>query len=368
MPSLFESAAIGNLELKNRMVRSATWEGMCEKNGRPTPKLIQLYENLAKGGIGLIISGYTYVRPDGKQNPGKAGLYSDEFKNEFKAMTRAVHDQGGKIAIQLVHAGALARPNETGLPTVAPSSVENMNPKKGPFELSVLQIEDISDGFAQAAGRAREWGFDGIQIHGAHGYLVSQFLCPANNRRTDEYGGSLENRGRFLMDVYSKIRSRVGKDFPVFIKMNAHDHIENGLTLEESCQVAARLSQAGMDAIEVSSGSPAAGAMGPVREKIDAPQKEAYNLDLTQEIKKHVTCPVISVGGIRSLSVARDVIADKKTDFIALARPLIREPDLADKWKSGESEKAACISCNRCFMQGMSKGGITCPVKIKQKA
>ncbi len=366
MASLFEAGSIGTLTLKNRIIRSATWEGMCEKNGCPTPKLTNLYCNLVKGGIGLIISGYSYVRPDGKQNPGKIGIYTDDFKQEFKQLTKAVHDLGGKIAIQLVHAGALARPNETGLPTVAPSSWPDTPPKKGPYALSILEIEDITDCFARAARRAKEWGFDAIQIHGAHGYLISQFLSPQTNQRTDAYGGNLENRSRFLFDVYEKIRAQVGNAFPVFIKMNAQDHIENGLQKEEGIQVAKRLSDYGIDAIEVSSGSPTAGKKGPAREKINSIKKEAYNLKLAKSIKKQVSCPVISVGGIRSLSVAQKIIKEDGIDFISIARPLIKEPDLANKWESKTTDVAECISCNNCFIPGMSKGGIACAIKKKK--
>ncbi len=364
MKSLFDTATIGTLELNNRMIRSATWEGMCEKNGKPTEKLIDLYCRLADGKIGLIISSYTYVRPDGKQNPGEMGIYSDEFEPEFRAMTRAVHDHGGKIAIQLVHAGALARPRETGLPLVAPSSIEKKSPAQSPMALSGLEIEDITDCFGQAARRAKDWGFDAVQIHGAHGYLISQFLSPATNLRTDAYGGSLENRSRFLFDVYEKIRTQVGYHFPVFIKMNAADHFENGLTQEEGVLVAKRLSDCGIDAIEVSSGSPASGDKGPAREQINSADKEAYNLSLAKAIKQHVACPVICVGGFRSLDISQKAIDTEGMDFIALARPLIREPDLAQKWQIRQSDKAECISCNKCFFPGMTKGGIECVAKI----
>lgn len=349
------------------MIRSATWEGMCEKNGRPTQRLTDLYCELAKGGIGMIISGYSYVRPDGKQNPGKIGIYTDDFKPEFRKLTKAVHDLNGKIAIQLVHAGALARPSETGLPTVAPSCVPDMNPKRGPWELSGLEIEDITDCFARAARRAKAWGFDAVQIHGAHGYLVSQFLSPLTNQRTDAYGGNLENRSRFLFDIYEKIRTQVGNSFPVFIKINGQDHVENGLSLEESIQVAKQLSDYGIDAIEVSSGSPASGKKGPAREKINSIEKEAYNLELAKAVKKEVACPVISVGGIRSLSVAENIIQKDKIDFISISRPLIKEPDLANKWQNKTTETAECISCNNCFIPGMSKGGIACNIKMQKE-
>ncbi len=367
MASLFEPGSIGPMKLKNRMIRSATWEGMCEPDGRPTKKLTNYYAELVKGGIGLIISGYTYVRPDGKQLTGKMGIYSDAFRQEFKTITRTVHDLGGKIAIQLVHAGGQADLKASGRKPVAPSAVKAAAFPETPVALSILEIEDITDAFAKAAGRAKEWGFDAVQIHGAHGYLVSQFLSPLTNQRTDEYGGSLENRARFLFDIYEKIRARVGNTYPVFIKFNGEDHLENGLTRADALEVARQLSLIGIDAIEVSSGNAASGKKGPARTKINAPELEAYNLDLALGIKKIVTCPVICVGGFRSLSIAKKAVAEDGMDFISLSRPLIREPDLPNKWMNSKSHKADCLSCNKCFIPGMTKGGIYCVAKKKEE-
>ncbi|MCF6249163.1 MAG: NADH:flavin oxidoreductase [Desulfobacula sp.] len=368
MVSLFDQGSIGNLSLKNRMIRSATWEGMCDPDGRPTDKLIDYYRSLAKGGIGLIISGYTYIRPEGKQLPGKMGLYNDTFARDFKKMTRAVHKEGCKIAIQLVHAGGQASVKEGYRQPVAPSAIKIGAYPQTPIELSILETESISDAFAQAAERAREWGFDAVQIHGAHGYLVNQFLSPVSNRRTDAYGGDLKNRSRFLFDVYDKIRAHVGKEFPVFIKFNGADNVENGFTKGDALIVAKNLSDAGIDAIEISSGTADSGEMGPARKKINTPEKEAYNLELARAIKMQVQCPVICVGGFRTLTIAKKTIADNGMDFIALSRPLIRQPDLPNRWAADKNEICECISCNKCFMPGISKGGIYCvPKKTQEK-
>lgn len=365
MASLFEHGTIGKLELKNRLIRSATWEGMCDPDGRPTPTLIEYYADLAKGGIGLIITGFAYVRADGKSHPGMMGIYTDAFAQEYKQMTDAVHAQGGKIAIQLVHSGGQVRSQTIGRPPVAPSGEKVGSYPEAPMALSILEIEDISDAFAKAARRAKAYGFDAVQIHGAHGYLVNQFLSPFTNQRTDAYGGSLENRSRFLFDVYDKIRSQVGLDFPVFIKLNGEDHVENGLTQKEGVQIAQRLSNAGIDAIEVSSGSAASGKIGPAREKILTTENEGYNLDLSLAVKSKVACPVISVGGFRSLETAQHAVEKSKIDFISFSRPLIREPDLPNKWAEKVSDKATCISCNKCFIPGLTKGGIYCVVQKK---
>ena len=186
MHKLFKPGSIGNIQLKNRLIRSATWEGMCDPDGRPTAKLIQYYADLAKGGIGFIISGYTYVRLEGKQNPGKMGLYSDEFAVEFKELTKTVHDNGSKIAIQLVHAGGQANSNSAGTTPLAPSDIQVAQFSEKPLQLTVPQIKDIVQAFGKAALRAKKYGFDGIQIHGAHGYLINQFLSPHTNQRTDQ--------------------------------------------------------------------------------------------------------------------------------------------------------------------------------------
>lgn len=368
MASLFESASIGTLVLQNRIIRSATWEGMCDPDGRPSDKLIDTYGDLARGGVGLIISGYTYIRPEGKQNPGKMGLYSDQFEDDYKRLTQRVHEEGGTIAIQLVHAGGQADPKAAGRQTVAPSGIKSDAFRGQPLELTVLEIEAISDAFAQAAKRARDWGFDAVQIHGAHGYLISQFLSPLTNQRSDAYGGSLENRSRFLFDVYDKIRTKVGRAYPVFIKLNGADWVDGGFSREEALIVAGNLSRAGIDAIEVSSGNSLSGDMVPARKKIDTLGKEGYNLELAAAVKSVVSCPVISVGGFRSLVIAENAIQKQGMDFISMSRPLIRQPDLPTLWANGESETCDCISCNKCFLPGLSKGGIYCvPLKAQKR-
>jgi len=367
MTSLFEPAAIGKMILKNRMVRSATWEGMCYPDGRPTDKLIQYYSRLASGGVGLIITGYTYVCREGKQNPGKMGLYNDSFGSEYQKMTQAVHDAGGRIAMQLVHAGGQARSQYSGKTPVAPSGIRTIQFPEKPLELTQEQIRDIVRSFGIAALKAKYYGFDAVQIHGAHGYLVNQFLSPLTNQRKDQYGGSLENRSRFLMEVYDEIREKTGSDFPVCIKMNAADHLDGGLEPEDAVTVAEWLSQKGINAIEVSAGTGASGKKNPARSKIDAPEKEAYNLSFAQRIKEAVSCPVMVVGGFRSIDISIKAVDMDKMDFICFSRPLIREPDLPFKWQKGDVKQAACISCNGCFKPGLLKGGIFCIAEHKKR-
>jgi len=355
------------MPLKNRLVRSATWEGMCEADGRPTEKLVAYYRNLAKGGVGLIISGYTFVRPEGKQLPGKMGIHTDDFAPEMRSLTKAVHDEGGKICIQLVHCGGQTDTATAGRQPLAPSSVQVEQFPEVPGELTKDEISDIVKAFADGARRARAWGFDAVQLHGAHGYLINQFLSPLTNRRTDEYGGGIENRSRFLFEVYRSVREAVGDSYPVLIKLNAADNLSGGLGIDDAMFVAKKLSEAGIDAIEVSAGTPASGEQSPARVKIDSPEKEAYNLGLACRIREAVKCPLMVVGGFRSIGMIEKVLGDSGLDYISMARPFIREPELARRWEQGDTSSATCISCNSCFRPGLKEGGIYCVVEAKER-
>lgn len=212
----------------------------------------------------------------------------------------------------------------------------------------------------------KAWGFDAVQLHGAHGFLINQFLSPLTNRRSDEYGGGIDNRARFLLEVYRKVRDTVGADYPVLIKLNAADFLEGGLEIEDAIYSAKRLSEAGIDAIEVSAGTPSSGGKSPVRTKITKPEREAYNLEMARRIKGVVNCPVIVVGGFRSYEVVEKAIRDDGMDYISLARPLIWEPGLANRWLHGDRRPARCISCNSCFTGGLEEGGIYCATEKKE--
>ncbi|MGD9016002.1 MAG: NADH:flavin oxidoreductase [Desulfobacterales bacterium] len=367
MTTLFEESAVNGMTISNRLVRSATWEGMCDPDGRPTPRLIDCYRELAEGGVGLIISGYTYVRPDGKQSPGKMGIHRDDFEGDYTRLIDSVHAAGGRLAIQLVHAGGQTTTAVAGRQPLAPSAVKTDQFPETPAELTRDGIEAIVAAFAQGARRGKAWGADGVQLHGAHGYLINQFLSPLTNRRTDPYGGDIDNRCRFLMEVYGAVRSEVGSGYPVMIKLNASDNLEGGLGLDGALAAARKLSEAGIDAIEVSAGTPASGASSPARQKIDRPEKEGYHLDLARRIKATAACPVMVVGGFRSYDVAEQAVATNGMDYIALSRPLIREPDLPNRWRRGDRSPARCISCNGCFKPALEEGGIACVVERKER-
>ncbi|MBA4373237.1 MAG: NADH-dependent flavin oxidoreductase [Thermodesulfovibrio sp.] len=365
MKRLFETTTINGMTLTNRFIRSATWEGMCEADGRPTTKLAACYRDLAAGGIGLIITGYTYVRPDGKQMPGKMGIHTDAFAAEMQTLTRAVHDEGGKICMQLVHAGGQTTAKTAGRRPLAPSAIKVGQFPEEPEAMSRQDIDEIIAAFGNGARRAKEYGFDAVQLHAAHGYLINQFLSPLTNQRTDGYGGPIENRCRFLLEVYRRVRSEVGPDFPVFAKLNGSDNLEGGLDIRDGVYAAHLLEKEKIDAIEVSGGTSASGERGPVRTKVDNPGKEAYNLVLCREIKKVVTCPIMAVGGFRSPEVINTAAMEDGMDYISMSRPFIREPHLVNRWREGDLSTARCISCNGCFKPGLREGGIYCVVEKK---
>lgn len=367
MSTVFDQTMINGMALSNRLVRSATWEAMCDDDGRPTDRLTDYYCDLAGGGVGLVITGYTFVSPEGKQLHGKMGIHTDGFEDDYRKLTDAVHDAGGKIAVQLVHAGGQSDTANAGRQPLAPSAVEVDQFPEVPAEMTKDEIDGVVAAFGAAARRAKDWGFDAVQLHGGHGYLITQFLSPLTNRRKDNYGGTVENRTRFALEAYNSVRDAVGPDFPVMIKLNAADNLEGGLEVDDAVYAAGKLSEAGIDAIEITAGTPASGAVGPVRTKIDAPEKEAYNMDLARRIREVVNCPVMVVGGFRSVGVAEAAINDDNIDYIAISRPFIREPGLGKRWQEGDVATATCISCNGCFVAGLKEGGIYCVVEKKEQ-
>lgn len=367
-PEIFQETTISGMTLRNRLVRSATWEGMCDEEGRPSEKLAALYRDLARGRAGLVITGYAYVRPEGKQMPGQMGLYTGAFAGEMRDLVRAVQDEGGAICAQLVHVGGQASSAMAGRQPLAPSAVEVPLFPEVPAALTPKDIDSIVAAFGEGAARAREYGFDAVQLHGAHSYLISQFLSPLTNRREDAYGGSAEKRERFLMEVYRSVRSCVGRDFPVMVKLNGSDFLEGALDVEGAVSAAKALDAEGIDAIEVSGGTPASGRRSPARVKIKTAEDEAYHLPEARRLREEVSCPVMTVGGFRSLEVIREAIEGGATDYISLARPFIREPGLVRRWEEGDHGPAECISCNACFRPGIKEGGIYCVDKKKKVA
>jgi 2,4-dienoyl-CoA reductase-like NADH-dependent reductase (Old Yellow Enzyme family) len=368
---------IGSIEIKNRFVRSATFEGMATEDGYVTEKHLELYKNLAQGGVGLIITGYAYVQENGRAFHKQTGVSKDEFIPGLRKIAEIVHKNGDgcKVALQIAHCGRQSRILEN---TIAPSALEEKLTRKMPREMTKEEIQEIIDAFAQAIRRAKEAGYDAVQLHGAHGYIITQFLSPYINIRTDEYGGNLENRIRFLKEIYTKGIELVGKDFPIFIKMNAVDFVEGGSTLEESIEVAKRLEQIGYAAIEVSAGIWEVAKMKKKdlgwkptflpesRLFIGTMNEPAYNLPYAREFKKVLNIPVIVIGGINSLDLVDKILTTNGADFASFSRPLIREPNLPNRWMKGIGKREVeCDYCNGCLSTTVSPG--LCCTKLLEK-
>lgn len=359
MSILFTPMRINHLQLSNRFVRSATWEGMAAADGSCTQPLNDLMGTLAEGGVGLIITGHSYVDPAGQAGPWQLGIDRDERITGLKKMTAAVHDRGGKIVMQLAHAGLQADTVQTGMAAPAPSAVSGFT-KSDVREMTPAEIQGVAEAFGNAAQRARAAGFDGVQLHAAHGYLLSQFLSPVFNRRRDAYGGSPQRRARAVLEAVAQVRQRVGATYPVLIKMNCADFLEGGIEVEQAAEAAVWLQEAGIDAIEVSGGTGASGALRPVRTGIATEDAEAYFREAAAVFRRAVTVPLMLVGGIRSFHVAEEIVSGGTADFISMSRPLIREPALVNRWRSGDRRKSSCQSDSKCFFPIRRGKGLYC--------
>ena len=362
MSKLFESTSINGMNLSNRFIRAATWEGLATTDGAVTPSLIERMVELAQGGVGLIISSHTYVAKEGQATPWQIGIHKEELVTGLKDLATAVHENGGKIILQLAHAGNYAEKDLTKRPPLVVSNFEGLAETER-NEITKSDIQKLITAYKTAAARAKKAGFDGVQIHSAHGYLLSQFLSPVFNKRNDEYGGSIQNRAKIHLEIYQAVRKIVGQDFPILIKMNCGDFVENGLDIQESIQAAKLFASVGFNAIELSGGFIKTGNLSPSRPGINSQDKEAYFQKYAREIKHKIDIPLILVGGMRSFEVAEKTILEGTADYISMSRPFIREPNLINRWKSGDREKAKCISDNLCFTPGFEGKGVYCVTK-----
>ena len=355
------------MQLQNRFVRSATWEGLATEDGSCTPPLVEMMEALAAGGVGLIISSHAYIQKVGQAGTGQLGIHNDDMISGLKEMTAAVHGQKGKIVCQLAHAGFFGNEKLSGQTPIAPSAIDGIAEGMRK-EMTMDDIQRVISAFATAARRAKVAGFDGIQIHGAHGYLLSEFISPMFNHRTDEYGGSIENRARLPLEVLRAIREAVGADYPVLIKMNCKDFSDNGLQPAEFVQVGKILADAGIDAIEISGGLPISPKTRPSQLGINKEEKEAYFQEEAKALRKESDVTLILVGGNRSYHVAENLITDGVADYISMSRPFIREPHLINRWKAGDLTKATCVSDNMCFKPAIKGEGIYCLTEEREQA
>jgi 2,4-dienoyl-CoA reductase-like NADH-dependent reductase (Old Yellow Enzyme family) len=359
MTELFATTELNGMKLKNRFVRSATYEAMAELDGTVKEQLCDYMDELSRAEVGLIISGHAYVAREGQAGPRQMGIYSDAMIHGLQKITSVVHKNGGVIAIQLAHAGQKGI-GKNEYAALGPSEIYKDNVKKT-GGMTEDDIKTTISTFGDAAERAIKSGFDAIQIHSAHGYLLSQFLSPHYNKRKDSYGGNLENRARLLLEVYKEIRLRVGTSFPVMVKINSEDFLKSGFTVAEMIKVAHMLEEHGMDAIEMSGGTFESGKLIPSRVGTSkSTEREVYYRKAAEAFKKDIKIPLMLVGGFLSFDIAEEVVASGLTDYVALSRPLIREPGLISRWAGGDRSKAKCISCNKCFSTLFKKEALHC--------
>jgi len=345
---LLKPIKIKNMVVKNRVVMPGMGTLFGNFDNTVSNRMKGYIEARAKGGTGLIIVEYTAVNPGGRAAVMQLGIWDDRFIKGLKELTDIAHSYGAKIGIQLHHAGRGTTSVKCGRQPVAPSAVVGASGEM-PRELTIEEIKELVNEFAEAAVRAKKAGFDCVEIHGAHGYLISQFMSPVSNQRTDEYGGSFDNRLRFPVEVIQSVRKAVGKDYPIFFRVSAEDKVEGGRTIKDAVKEAPILAAAGVDVLDVSI------AMLESANWIITPGALEYgfNADNTAAIKKVLDIPVIAVGKIHSPEVAEKIITEKKADMVALGRALIVDPEFVNKVKDGNwQDIRRCIHClNGCYSE-----------------
>ena len=325
MKHIFEPAMLGDISLKNRLIRSATWEGLADDEGRMPEELFRVYESLAKGGVGAIITGFTSVADDDHYFGGMARISRDGLLEEHARLVKNCHDENVPVIVQLA-LGEFNRGNRRNL------------------DVDDMEAEDVAAvirRFVLAAKRAKATGYDGVQIHAAHNFFLSRFISPAYNHRRDEYGGTAEGRGKILRSILQGVKE-AAPDFHVTMKINCSDFIAGGLLPRESLAICQMLADAGLDSVEVSGNGTSVAGIRPG-------MNEAYFKEFALALADRVDIPVILVGGHRSVENMEKVLNEGKIEFLSLSRPLLREPDLPRRWQEGEASPSKCVSCNRCY-------------------
>jgi len=389
MSILFEPIKIKNTEIKNRFVHSAIYEGMALESGEITDDIVKRYRTMAKGQVGLIIPGYFYVHESGRAMKYQSGIHQDEMIIGIRRLVKAVHEQESKIILQLVHAGMQTEKKLIDSLPLAPSaSIRHPQTFIKPRELSEDQILELIQAFGTAAARAVEAGADGIQLHAAHGYLINQFLSPFFNQRKDNWGGTAENRFRFLKKTILQVRKNMPENMPLLIKLNTFDHTPRpGITPEMAVTYADMLKALPVDGLELSCGTGTFSYMNMCRGEM--PQKEIlqslpfwmrpfgkiitnklvgkydlsapYNLDAAKRIRPVIpNMALLLVGGMRKKSEMEEIVQNGCADFISIARPFLREPFLIKKFMEGKTESASCTSCNRCLAAVVNQIQVRC--------
>jgi len=384
---LFSPIKIGDLELQNRFVRSATYEAMAKETGEITNDLITMYQRLAKADIGLIISGYMFIHPKGKAMKLQVGIHNDDMMPGLKNLVDNVHSNGGKIAFQIVHAGMQSYKEILGMPPKGPSAgIRSPITLKKSKEMNEDEINESIQAFPNAVERAIQVGVDVIQLHAAHGYLINQFLSPYFNRRTDIWGGSDENNFRFFKEVIIKTKKTLPKEIPLIVKLNVNDFKEEGITPALAIKYTKWLVELGIDGLEISCGSPHYATYNMCRGRVPLEEylqflpswqkplaklmfkkmigkfgfDKPYNVDAAKAIKTALnSTPLMVVGGIRTLKEMENILDNNYADMISMSRPFIKEPFLVKNLREGKINKTSCESCNRCL------AAVACHIPVK---
>lgn len=364
--ALARPGRIGPLDVPNRIVRAGTSEGMAAPDGTIGERYVALHAALARGGVGLAFTGHMFVEPRGRYDPIQAGIHDDRVLPGLRALTEAVHLEGGRIFAQLGHAGSQSiLPDNRPL---APSEVPNVMHGRPVAAATEEEIAATLDAYRAAAARAAAAGFDGVHVHGANGYLIAEFRSPLTNRRTDGWGGSADARERFGLEVIRAVRGALPDPMPVTMKVGLRDIVdrEGALTLEDSIAGIARLVEAGLDAVEVSSNLMSDYVSGSIRPYVATDRRralddllfhrlhrseapEAYFLEAARALRRRVDVPIVLVGGLRRAETMERIVAGGDADYVSLARPLIREPELPRRLLAGKPI-GDCTSCNICVM------------------
>lgn len=384
---VFASFRLNSLELKNRTIKSATYEGMCENNA-PSEKMVQWHRSIARGGVAMNTLAYCAVSEAGATFKDQI-IISKKNAARLKAFSDKIHHAGGKASAQLAHCGFFSKNNRLKSAPLSPSRSFN---KLGLFsglsfskEMTIAEIDQTIDDFANAAQIMKDCGFDAVEVHSGHGYLLSQFLSPAFNKRRDEYGGTLEKRLRFPTEVIQAIRNMVGPSFPILVKMNLEDGFKGGSSIEDSMHIASTFEKAGADALVLSGGFTSVNAFYLLRGDIPLKQmirieknwfqrlalmvfgpflirkirfEKTFFLKMAKLVRSKVKIPLVYVGGVTSLKDIENVL-NEGFDLIALGRPLVHDPNFIKKLKSGEVTKTACTYCNQCVAE-VGRNGIRC--------
>lgn len=349
MKQLFEPLKINSMTCKNRFLRSATWEALSNEAGHISPKQKSIYIALAKGDVGLICTGYARILMEEQPNERMMGIYDDSFIPEYLELTKSVHRYGSKIMMQLAYGGTktTCKPGERKI--FAPSDIPEISTGTIGTPMTKEDIQYVTDAYVKAADRVKKSGFDAVQIHSGHSYLLNQFLSPYYNKRTDNYGGSITNRIRIIREIYSGIRKTVGKEFPILIKITCSDFMEGGLTFTEVITICKALEKMGFDSIEVS-GNIHGKAQGMTEQIFDdyPITKGGYFVEYAKVIAEQIKIPVYVTGGIGYYDRTEEWLQNSQIAGFGLSRALLTEPPLIKRWKSGNQTPAKCLHCSRC--------------------